>query len=107
MNYLETLGERAKKASSELIKLDKEKIDATLKLVAKLLRDEKEYLKTENAKDMENAKINGKSPAFLDRLALTDKVIDGVAEGVEQVAELESPVFKTVYEYENKAQGIV
>lgn len=107
MNYLETLGERAKKASNELIKLDKEKIDATLKLVAKLLRDEKEYLKTENAKDMENAKINGKSPAFLDRLALTDKVIDGVAEGVEQVAELESPVFKTVYEYENKVQGIV
>lgn len=107
MAYLETLGENAKKAAAELIKLESAKIDATLTSVANLLRENREYLKTENAKDMETAKNNGKNPAFLDRLALTDKVIDGVAEGVEQVARLESPLFKTVYSYENKEQGII
>lgn len=106
MAYLETLGENAKKAAAELITLDANKIDSTLNLVAKLLRENREFLKTENAKDMENAVKNGKSPAFLDRLALTDKVIDSVAEGVEQVASLESPLYKTVYSYENKEQGI-
>lgn len=106
MSYLTDLGKKAKSAAEKLIRLDGKTIDDTLRLVATLLKENKEYLKTENAKDVENAKRNGKNAAFLDRLALTDKVIDGVADGVLQVAELESPLYKTVYKYENKEQGI-
>ncbi len=70
------------------------------------MRENREILKTENKKDIENAISMGKSEGFIDRLTLSDKVIDGIAEGIEQVAELNSPVGKLVYSYQNQKQGI-
>ncbi|MCM1498864.1 MAG: glutamate-5-semialdehyde dehydrogenase, partial [Clostridium sp.] len=45
-----------------------------------------------NKKDIENGKANGMPEALLDRLALTGKRIEGIAEGVRQVAALEDPI---------------
>ncbi|MBR0189815.1 MAG: glutamate-5-semialdehyde dehydrogenase, partial [Clostridia bacterium] len=42
----------------------------------------------------------------IDRLKITDGVLSGMAEGLKQIATLKSPVGETVYEYENKEQGI-
>ena len=105
--YLISLGQKAKKASAELLTTDMAKINDALNLTAKLIRDEREFLKSQNKIDIDNAVANGKSDAFIDRLTLSDKVIDGVAEGIEQVAKLDSPLNKVTYTYENKEQGIV
>ena len=82
-------------------------INKALLDVAKALKDHREYIKSENAKDIENARAKGLSEAFIDRLLLTDKVIDGMAEGLVQVANLTSPVGRVEYSYKNEEQGIV
>ncbi len=103
---LNQLGSLARNASADLNRLTDEQINKVLLSSARLIRENAEYLKAQNALDMATAEKNGKSPAFLDRLLLSDKVILGVAEGIEQVATLESPLGKTVYEYKNVEQGI-
>lgn len=96
----------AKKAAAKLNILTEEQKNNALVLVAKKLRENLEFLKEENSFDIKNAKEKGMSDAFIDRLMLTDKVILGMADGLEQVATLESPLDKIVYSFENKEQGI-
>ena len=103
---LNNLGEKAKKAASELLLLTEEKINSTLKVAAKLLRENAQYLIKENALDIATAALNGATDAFVDRLTLNEKVIEGMAVGLEQVALLNSPVGKELYSYENVEQGI-
>ena len=106
MYDLVSLGKKAKSASVNLIKLTEEKRAETLVACAKALRDNAEFLIKQNQIDIENAKTKGMSDAFIDRLLLSEKVVEGMAVGLEQVAELENPLGKTVYEYENATQGI-
>jgi glutamate-5-semialdehyde dehydrogenase len=64
---------------------------ALLKLAARL-RAEKAALQAANAKDIAAAEANGLAAPMVDRLRLTDKVIDTVAEGCEQIAAMPDPV---------------
>lgn len=100
------LGKKAKTASFKLINLTEDMRAKALIEGAKMLRENAEFLIKENAVDILNAKEKGMSDAFIDRLALTEKVIEGMAVGLEQVADLENPLGKTVYEYKNQEQGI-
>ena len=103
---IEQLGALAKKACPELYLKDDKTVNETLLLVAKKLKKEREAIKSANAIDVENARKKGMAESFIDRLTLSDKVIDGMAEGLEQVANLSSPVGGEVYSYENKEQDI-
>ena len=103
---LVSLCKNARKAGESLLSLGEDNINSALKVVAKALRDNSKYLVERNLIDIENAKIKGLSNAFIDRLTLSNKVIDGVADGVEQVASLPSPLGKTVYSYNNQNQDI-
>lgn len=100
------LGKKAKLASIELVKLSEEKRAKTLNEGAKMLREHADFLIKENLVDIENAKKKGMSDSFIDRLALTEKVIEGMAVGLEQVAQLESPLGQVVYAHQNDYQGI-
>ena len=100
------LGKRAKAAAAELGKLTETAINGALKVCADDLLAFAEDIKRENARDIENARSKGLSPAFIDRLELKDSTISAMAEGIRQVAELKSPVGNTVYSYENAEQGI-
>jgi glutamate-5-semialdehyde dehydrogenase len=71
----------------------KEKI---LKDVATKLRDQRSYLQSENAKDLEGGQAKGLSSAMMDRLTLSDKVIDQTAAGLEEIAAFPDPVGETV-----------
>ncbi len=106
MYDLVSLGKSAKKAAAALIKLSDEVRSNALISVAKALRDNKEYLIKENLEDIKLSTQKDATAAFIDRLTLNDKVIEGMAVGLEQVANLPCPLGKTVYEYENKEQGI-
>ena len=106
MYDLELLGKRAKVASATLNTLDEKVKNDALKAVANKLREKASFLIEENAFDIKNAIDKGISPAFIDRLTLNEKVIEGMAVGIEQVAELSSPLGQVLYSYENKEQGI-
>ena len=101
-----TLGKNAKKAAANLLNTPEEKRNKTLITSAKLLRENKEYLITENNFDIIFAKEKGMSDAFIDRLTLNEKVIEGMAIGLEQVATLKAPLDKVVYNYSNPEQDI-
>lgn len=100
------LGKKAKTASRQLINLTEDMRAKALVEGAKMLRENAGFLIKENSVDIQNAKEKGMSDAFIDRLALTEKVIEGMAIGLEQVAGLENPLGKIVYEYKNQEQGI-
>ncbi len=106
MYDLISLGKRAKQASIDLAGIDEQARNNALKACARLLRENAQFLKEQNAVDIQKAKQNGKSEGFIDRLALTDKVIEGMAIGLEQVATLTAPLGQVVYEHENQTQGI-
>ena len=106
MYDLISLGKSAKIASVELANVSEENRNKALKTCASLLRENAKYLIEQNQIDIKNAKEKGMSEAFIDRLMLTDKVIEGMAIGLEQVAELPSPLGQVVYSHENKEQGI-
>lgn len=106
MDYLEQTGKLAKAASAELYGLQEETVNAVLKKAAACIRENATYLKSENKKDLINAEKKGQTAAFIDRLTLSDKTIEGIAVGIEQVAELKSPVNEIVYSFKNEEQGI-
>ncbi len=106
MYDLIALGKRAKVASTKLSRLSEQQLNAGLKVIANALRENKEYIIKENKIDIETAIKKGQTSAFIDRLTLTESVIEGMAVGLEQVAMLNSPLNKVVYEYQNQAQGI-
>lgn len=91
-NYMEILGKRAKFASRAGAKLGTAAKNRGLITVAEELIRQKAYLLEENAKDVEAAKEKGVKESLIDRLQLTESRIEGMAEGLCQVAALEDPI---------------
>ncbi|MDO4170459.1 MAG: glutamate-5-semialdehyde dehydrogenase [Lachnospiraceae bacterium] len=89
---LTQLGSQAKQAAALLAIAGVDEKNKALLAVANALEDKKEYLIKENQQDIENAKANGMSEALIDRLALTDERVAGMAEGIRQVAVLDDPI---------------
>ncbi len=91
-NYMEILGKRAKFASRAGAKLGTAAKNRGLITVAEELIRQKAYLLEENAKDVEAAKEKGVKESLIDRLQLTESRIEGMTEGLCQVAALEDPI---------------
>lgn len=89
---LEALGRRAKAAGYCLEKLSAEEKNRALRKAADALVNEREKLLSANARDLENARQTGMPAGLLDRLTLTKERIEGMAEGLRQVAALQDPV---------------
>ncbi len=89
---MQNLGKQARQASRKLLAATTEQKNKALNLMADELLNNAGNLKIENEKDLKAARDKGLSPAMVDRLALTDKVIAGMAEGLRQVATLNDPV---------------
>ncbi len=63
-----------------------------LEASAAALRRDRQLLLDANARDVAQAKVHGQDSAFIDRLTLTEKSIDAMALGLEQIAQLPDPV---------------
>ncbi|MFH1115308.1 MAG: glutamate-5-semialdehyde dehydrogenase [Pseudomonadota bacterium] len=87
------LTREAARAAASLSMSAKEKI---LLEMAQVLRDNRSYLQHENGKDLETGQAKGLSKAMLDRLTLSDKVIDQTAAGLEEIAAFPDPVGEIV-----------
>jgi len=89
MTELEILGSNAVKAARFLNGKNTEYKNNLLKEIAKALIENKDAIIAENKKDLENAKNNNMSASMQDRLLLTEERLQGVADGVLTVCEVE------------------
>ena len=89
---LAELGERAVKAERVLGRASTAVKNKALLLAAEKLKSGQDAILAANATDLEKAAANGMSVSMQDRLRLTPARIDGIAEGLLQVAALPDPV---------------
>jgi glutamate-5-semialdehyde dehydrogenase len=97
--YVESLGAAARRASRQLVALDGATKVAALKRIAASLRSSAPTLLTANAKDIEAAQSGGLAAALIERLKLNEKRINGMADGVEQIAAQTDPVGQVIEGY--------
>ncbi len=96
MKYLEEIGIKAKKAAAILNTLGQERKNEGLREAAKsLLGHEKEILRA-NQSDIAAAKENGMMESLIDRLTLNHDRIQGMADGLLDIADLPDPVGEVI-----------
>ncbi|CCB63348.1 MULTISPECIES: glutamate-5-semialdehyde dehydrogenase [unclassified Hyphomicrobium] len=93
------IGEAAKAASRRLAIATPEEKNTALKAAAKALRAAVPKILEANAKDVEAAKAANRLASYIDRLELNEKRIEGVAKGMEEIAELPDPVGTVLAEW--------
>jgi len=91
-DYMNDLGVKARKAGREISRTESGKKNLALLKIAEVIEASVDVLASENQKDLAAGKANGLDAAMLDRLALTPKSIQAMAEGLKQVAALPDPV---------------
>ena len=90
--YMAGVGQQARAASRIIAKANTGVKNAALLAIAAAIDASRDALAAANAEDMANGRTNGLDAALLDRLELTPARIDGMIEGLQQVAALPDPV---------------
>ncbi|MDY6845210.1 MAG: glutamate-5-semialdehyde dehydrogenase, partial [Thermodesulfobacteriota bacterium] len=87
-----TIGKRVKEASKLMATLPTtEKNDVIMEIGEEIIKN-RDLLEMENKKDLKEASSKGLSSAMIDRLTLSNSVIDAMVEGLCDVAKLPDPV---------------
>ncbi len=94
--YIEDISSRAKSASFTLRSLCSDVKNQALIGIANEIEKMREEIKNKNRIDYENGVKKGLSKAFLDRLLLNDKRIDGMIKSLHEIAGFEDPVGEVV-----------
>ena len=105
-DQISDLVKRAKVASASLMALSTVTKNNVLKKVAELLIEEKEGIQRENQKDLQSGREKGLSPAMLDRLLLSDAVIDSMVIALHEVCALPDPTGK-VEDFVKRPNGLL
>ncbi|MDA7418675.1 glutamate-5-semialdehyde dehydrogenase [Xenophilus arseniciresistens] len=84
--YMQALGLQARAASAQMAKASARAKNTALRALARRLREAGEPLAQANALDLARAEAAGLAAPMVDRLRLTPKVIETVAQGCEQLA---------------------
>ena len=92
IDMIEAMAREAREASRALRRLNSEKKNAFLQLMARKLRERQVEIIRENQRDLAKAREAGLTPAMVDRLRLGEKTISEMAEGLREVAGLPDPV---------------
>src|SRR4051812_44311862 len=87
-----SLGERARVASRLLARSSTRERNLALVHAAETLVEREKAILAANAHDVKAARAEGRDDAFIDRLKLTAKAIESMAEGLREVAKLPDPV---------------
>jgi glutamate-5-semialdehyde dehydrogenase len=86
------MGAAARAASAPMAAAPTATKDTALRALARLLREAGPELRTANARDIAAATAAGLAAPLVDRLKLTDQVIETVAQGCEQIASMPDPI---------------
>lgn len=87
-----TMAKDARQAARVLASLSTDRKNQALKAMAEAIVQKKPEIQAENQKDVAAAKQSGQTDAFIDRLTLSDKVVESMVEGLEDVIKLPDPV---------------
>ncbi|MEY3668013.1 MAG: hypothetical protein RL572_1553 [Pseudomonadota bacterium] len=91
-HYMTSLGRQARAAARDTARAGTAQKNAALRAMADSVTARREDIAHANALDLAAGREKGLDAAMLDRLALTASRIDGMIEGLLQVAALEDPV---------------
>src|SRR3979411_2450334 len=86
------LAARARAAARVLALASPEQKDHALKAIERAIRADATTLLAANAEDVAEVRASGASPAFIDRLTLTQARIDAMADGVATVRAIQDPI---------------
>lgn len=100
MKYLEQIGKNAKQAGRMLALASTDQKNKALKDMAKALVEAEDVIVEANGRDVEKAKADGISGAFIDRLHLDSKRIASMADGLIATAGLPDPVGEVIETFE-------
>jgi glutamate-5-semialdehyde dehydrogenase len=89
---MQRIGAAARAAAPALAAAPRERKDRALQQAAKAVRDARAKLLAANAVDVDTAKNAKATNAFIDRVTLDDKRIEGIAKGLEDIAAQPDPV---------------
>ena len=90
------IGKKARAASRILANVSREAKDHALREAARALRDSEADILAANAADVAAGREKGLAGSFIDRLTLDVARLEGVAAGLEAIAELDDPVGATI-----------
>ena len=99
------MGERARAASRALARATTGAKNRALEAAAEAMLDREKAILAANAKDVKAARSAGNDDAFIDRLQLTAKAVEAMAQGLREVAALPDPVGE-VTELRSRPSGI-
>ncbi|MGB7370747.1 glutamate-5-semialdehyde dehydrogenase, partial [Erythrobacter sp.] len=103
--HVAQLGENARAASRELLKATTDQKNTAIREAARALRAATDDLIAANEKDVEG--VRGKKPdSFVDRLMLDKARIEGMADALDQIADLPDPVGRSLATFE-RPNGLV
>lgn len=103
--YIETVARDAKEASAGMRGMNAELKNRVLETLAAGIGERREQILQANRADCDRGRERELSEAFLDRLLLTDRRIDGMIRSVREIAALEDPVGRV--EGVRRPQGFV
>jgi len=90
--YAEGIAKRAKDVVYEVAGKSTTEKNTALKAMADSINDHRAYIIDVNKKDLEFAGSQGKNTAYIDRLTLNDKRIDGMIQAIREIIALPDPV---------------
>ena len=105
-NTVESLAVAARKAARDVASLSTTSKNNVLLRMGGALQEQKGYIQAENEKDLAKGREKGLSAAMLDRLALTDEVIESMIVGLREVVALPDPVGE-ISEMNKRPNGIM
>lgn len=89
---MQIMGQQARSAAKVLRNASGKAKAQALQAMARRLSEQKSLLQAENEKDLDAARKNNLEPALLERLTLSDRAIETMAQGLEQIAEMPDPI---------------
>lgn len=98
VSEMNELGRAARAAAAELALAGPEQRDQALRAAAQALRSRSDQIIAANATDIAAAEAKGLSAAMLDRLLLNEDRVEGMAKGLEAIAEFPDPIGRVLEE---------
>lgn len=90
------IGKKAKVAASVLANTNSEAKNIALRAAAEALRKNTDKILAANQQDIAAGKVKGLDKSMIDRLELNEKRIAAIAQGLDEIAQLQDPVGKTL-----------